>query len=551
MPYVRLLIFYMEVGIPLGGLDEQGLTIGISVGNRYRIVKSIGEGGMGRVYLADDERLPGQQWALKWIPHDQLIPDQSEREAQIMISLQHACLPKIVDYIKMPKYLGCCIVMDYLEGDTLFQVSQAADHRLPWLVAVEYALQLCDLLDYLHTMESPIVFRDIKPTNVIVGKDSRLRLVDFGIARIYKQGQQTDTVHIGSVAFASPELIANQQTDHRSDLYSLGSLIYFILSGGNHYNFTKKALNHFNNEVPLRLVNLVSSLLAQNPEDRLQSAQSLKNELQIFLPNDQEHYEIKQTVNQKKIIQSKQRMIITVYGLFPKVGATFIANCLTKLLSEMEQSVAYVEFPWQNPDAQLAMKGAVLASPLGWIEGTGIWRLQTEQQTQTPPSFDVADLYKILFEFKNNTVIIDISSNANPEAITSTLGISDLILAVAAPNPGELRTNSTISNWERLNNLPENNRVLWVANRMPETIEMRDFYRLFAKKPTASIPEINYDLAVAARWRGRCISDETFAKTLLLQRLSPVLDKMVSERLPKQGFRFSIPKYFQEWLAKK
>ena len=232
----------------------------------YQVEAVIGHGGMGEVFLASHRALDVPV-ALKQARADQSLPksviieldnllhqkqttprtpvqlrladdfpvsggintDRFLREALLLARLCHPAIPTLYDYFLEDGYWY--LVMEYLPGPTLANyINQYAP--LPPLEALNYAMQLCDVLDYLHQQAPQIVFRDLKPSNVILSPEGRLMLVDFGIARYFKEGQITDTTDFGSPGYASPEQFEGSvQTDGRSDLYSLGVILHEMISG--------------------------------------------------------------------------------------------------------------------------------------------------------------------------------------------------------------------------------------------------------------------------------------------------------------------------------
>src|SRR5713226_4007864 len=232
----------------------------------YHVEAVIGHGGMGEVFLASHRALDVPV-ALKQGRADQPLPesvikeldnllhqkqttpraslsqalsddfplsggvntDRFLREALLLARLSHPAIPTLYDYFFEDGYWY--LVMEYLPGPTLATyMRQYAP--LPPLEALNYAMQLCDVLDYLHQQELPVVFRDLKPSNVILSPEGRLMLVDFGIARYFKEGQINDTTDFGSPGYASPEQYEGSgQTDGRSDLYSLGVILHEMISG--------------------------------------------------------------------------------------------------------------------------------------------------------------------------------------------------------------------------------------------------------------------------------------------------------------------------------
>jgi serine/threonine protein kinase len=153
-----------------------------------------------------------------------------KREALMLAGLKHEHLPRIYEYFSENEcwYL----VMDYLEGETLeHRFEKSRNGTLPLVMALQIALQLCSVLEYLHTRQPAIIFRDLKPSNIILTPEGGLFLIDFGIARHFKPGQAKDTIAFGSPGYAAPEQYGKAQTTPRADIYSLGSILHQMLSG--------------------------------------------------------------------------------------------------------------------------------------------------------------------------------------------------------------------------------------------------------------------------------------------------------------------------------
>jgi hypothetical protein len=179
------------------------------------------------------------------------------------------------------------MVMDFIEGKTLFELlKQNGGQPLPVAQVVEYALQLCDVLSYLHAQQPPVIFRDLKPTNVMIRPDGRIFLIDFGIARHFKEGQQQDTVLLGSPGYAPPEQHGSAQTSPRSDLYALGATMHCLLTGRDpfHYarHFVFPPVRQFNALVPAELDALIQHMLSPDERNRPAGALEVKQALLAF-----------------------------------------------------------------------------------------------------------------------------------------------------------------------------------------------------------------------------------------------------------------------------
>ncbi len=264
------------------------LSPGDILQHRYVIVSKIGGGGMGRVYEARDNHMANRPVAIKEMKQDALDTAQLElaykrfeREAAMLSLVQNEHLPRIHHFFEENgRYY---LVMQLIEGVTLLQQVSLNQGPLPVLVAVDYALQLCDALIHLHTRRDPIIFRDLKPSNVIIQPDGHLFLVDFGIARHFRAGQTSDTEIFGTPGYMAPEM-AVTQTDARSDLFSLGVTLHFALTGKIpayvERNRVLTPVVAHNAEVPTQLQALIVKLVQLAPNARPQSAAEVKSQLE-------------------------------------------------------------------------------------------------------------------------------------------------------------------------------------------------------------------------------------------------------------------------------
>ena len=204
--------------------------------SRYTIVKRLGKGGMGAVYQANDTRIGGKVWAIKEMSdaailnpaEKQQAREAFQREAQMLALLDHPNLPKVNDFFTEGGKLY--LVMDYVDGQTLEALLEASSGPLPEARVLDWAGQLCDVLNYLHHCTPPIIFRDLKPGNIMLDKSGRVKLIDFGVARLFKAGKQHDTESFGTAGYAPPEQYGKGQTDARSDVYALGVTLHQLLT---------------------------------------------------------------------------------------------------------------------------------------------------------------------------------------------------------------------------------------------------------------------------------------------------------------------------------
>jgi serine/threonine protein kinase len=209
------------------------LEAGTVLQGRYKIARLLGGGGMGMVYLAHDQRLANRPCAIKemvdhFIDQAQRIEanEYFAREADTLAQLKHQAIPAITDRFELANrhYL----VMEYVEGRNLEEELAARGEPLPEGLVIDIARQLCDVLAYLHGLVPPIIYRDMKPSNVMLNSNGRVVLVDFGIARLFKAARKGTM--IGTLGFAPPEQYQGL-VDPRSDIYSLGATLHYVLTG--------------------------------------------------------------------------------------------------------------------------------------------------------------------------------------------------------------------------------------------------------------------------------------------------------------------------------
>ncbi|MBI4552364.1 MAG: protein kinase [Candidatus Latescibacteria bacterium] len=212
------------------------LKSGTVLQSRYRILRVIDQGGMGAVYLAENLRLFNKVCAVKEMLDNFSTPAerqegirQFEQEAKILSSLRHSNLPIVQDYFsESTRYY---LVMDYIKGRTLESLVETTPDFLPESVVLKWCASVCNILEYLHAQRPPIIFRDLNPRNIMVEDGTgEVKLIDFGIARLFKAGKSSDTLSLGSPGYCPIEQYGRGQTDARSDVYTLGATMYHLLT---------------------------------------------------------------------------------------------------------------------------------------------------------------------------------------------------------------------------------------------------------------------------------------------------------------------------------
>ena len=267
------------------------LPVNTLLQKRYRIIKMIGQGGMATIYQAEDLRFPGKVWAVKEM-RDELLPATDRlpavqafaREAELLARLQHSNLPRVIDHF--PEGGRHYLVMEYLEGQTLQEHMEKRRNRpFKEKEVIEWALQVCDALEYLHSHDPPIIYRDLKASNIIVDRDGTLKLIDFGIARYFDPSKKTDTLKMGTSGYAPPEQYqGGGQCDARSDIYALGATMHHLLTGRDPqeeppFSFGQARPRKLNPRLSEGIEQVIMTALAYNPADRYQSSARMREAL--------------------------------------------------------------------------------------------------------------------------------------------------------------------------------------------------------------------------------------------------------------------------------
>lgn len=259
------------------------LGTGELVNGRYRILHKIGQGGMSVVYLAEDER-DKSRWAIKEVRREgvqdfRVVEQGLITETNMLKRLNHPHLPRIVDVIEDEDCF--LIVMDYIDGISL---EKRLNQNGPFLEAdvIRWGKQLCDVLGYLHRQQPPIIYRDMKPSNVMLQPDGNVMLIDFGTAREYKTGNQEDTINIGTIGYAAPEQYGGMgQSDARTDIFCLGVTLYQLVTGQNPCEppYLLSPIRYWNESLSPELEEIIMKCTQPDAEDRYQSCEELLDAL--------------------------------------------------------------------------------------------------------------------------------------------------------------------------------------------------------------------------------------------------------------------------------
>jgi serine/threonine protein kinase/ABC-type sulfate transport system substrate-binding protein len=256
---------------------------GNMLNDRYRIVEILTKGNFSTVYKARDEYFSTKPIvALKEMSYSQLGLNEKAKahldfrnEAGLLVQLKHPHLPTVSDFFEVGE--KTYLVMEFIEGKTLAQIQVEQNGPLDERLVMGWAMQLCTVLHYLHAQPRTILFRDMRPTNVMVTANGEIKLIDFGIARIFNN---RDTTMPGSQSYAPLEQYARGQSDARSDIYALGATLYDLLTKEMPIDASSRRMNSTLFTPPRRLNPYISptieavilKAMAQDPQDRYQTA---------------------------------------------------------------------------------------------------------------------------------------------------------------------------------------------------------------------------------------------------------------------------------------
>ena len=305
------------------------LEIGSMVDGKYRILRVVGKGGMSVVYQAVNEKA-NKIWAIKEVRKDgvqnyEVVKQNLIVETELLKRFNHPNLPSIIDVIDGDG--SFLIVMDYIEGNSLsnaLEVSGAQNQE----DVIEWSKQLCDVLGYLHSRKPPIIYRDMKPANVMLKPDGNVSLIDFGTAREFKSSSVEDTTCLGTQGYAAPEQYGGHgQTDARTDIYCLGATMYHLVTGHNPSTppYEMYPIRQWNPMLSSGLEEIILKCTQRNPEDRYQSCAELLYALDHYQDLDIENKKV-QKLKWKTFIAS---LIITVIMLIGTVGFSVVSSAMT------------------------------------------------------------------------------------------------------------------------------------------------------------------------------------------------------------------------------
>lgn len=316
---------------------------GTILDGKYEIWKEVGRGGMSIVYLARDNRL-NKQWAVKEIKNDgskstRTLLKGLEREANILKNVDHPVLPRIVDIINQEGTIY--VVMDFIEGTTISDRLKKEGAQ-PQETVIEWGLQLASALDYLHNMNPPVIYRDMKPSNVMIKPEGGVKLIDFGTAKEYIVENNADTTALGTRGYAAPEQFGDKQgrgiynTDARTDIYNLGATLYHIVTGMNPCEppYEIRPIREWNPALSSGLEKIILKCTQADPNDRYQNCTELMYALEHYNELDDEY---------KKKNKRKLGVFIATSVLTIAAGITSVIGYSGLQKIKMDNYNSYIE----------------------------------------------------------------------------------------------------------------------------------------------------------------------------------------------------------------
>lgn len=265
-----------------------GRSVGTRFDDRFRLLSVLGQGAMGHVYEVADEELQGVRWALKELDLGVVLEREQDeavelfkQEISILCELNHPGIPRVIHDFTTDQGAPA-FVMTRVEGTPLDILLEEIDRPLSLFETVPILLQVCHILEHLHAQPKPVIFRDLKPSNLMLTEHGRVVMIDFGIARRYDPKKKKDTQELGTPGFCSPEQYGRGQTTAASDIYSLATTAYFLLTRADVQSYAFKfpsLTEHIQGEKVAELWELLEKMLKLKPSDRPQRVELVRKQL--------------------------------------------------------------------------------------------------------------------------------------------------------------------------------------------------------------------------------------------------------------------------------
>ena len=343
------------------------LAVGSLVDGKYEILRKIGQGGMSIVYQAVNTRTQ-KNWAIKEVRKDgtndfEVVRRNLIAETDILKKLDHPNLPTIIDILDDGE--SFVIIMDLIEGNSLEYYLEHAGAQ-PEEDVIQWSIQLCDVLGYLHSRTPPIIYRDMKPSNVMLKPDGNVSLIDFGTAREFKGAATGDTTCLGTVGYAAPEQYQGSglgETNARTDIFNLGATMFHLLTGESPSRYNSvlhgKSLREINPALSEGIEMIVHKCVQPLQEDRYQSCE----ELMYDLKNVDKIGKEAETLRKRRIISFASSAALTALCAIGFFTFGAMANRTTARSYDANVAAAQMEFDSDFDGACEKLTDAVELSP--------------------------------------------------------------------------------------------------------------------------------------------------------------------------------------------
>lgn len=516
-------------------MKNASLQGGAIVASRYIVQRFIGGGAMSEVYVVQDLRLQGKLWALKRNDRARFPQGAHSLEAELLMQLQHPQLPLIVDYIPPNEEQVEYLIMDFIEGESLAKVMAQHQNGLKLSLVLSITQQLLAALDYLHRRQPSIIHCDLKPGNVMIDHLGNVRLIDFGIAETGELSITHHAMGMGTPGFAAPEQYRREPCDERTDLYSLGALLYCMLSGQRFVSHWMNAIKHLPDGLPPRLLTLLEQLLNPSRERRPASVDVVRQQI----------HTLSQSFNESLAplsfaVRTSSKIEVAVVALAPHSGATFITMALAHLWARSSgDRCAAVEYctPYPAWHTLLAPASGKSASShdirYETVRHLGVsWYMLHEHYTRPAHVDEQTHHRALLAALREQVVFIDMSSPWDDQHRVAQLEQADVCLIVGDPYVGRwsastVRRARQVANHRRQAKRP----TYFVANQDVPFPQRKEWLAHFSQLPQVYVPHFATETVVKAHWKRQLLS-ETPAVTTVLENVFAPLLQTIQARMP-------------------
>jgi len=350
---------------------------------KYNIIQVLKETEDVCVLLAEHIQL-NSYWIIKKLKKSQT---QSRREIHVLKGVKHPGIPLIIDVIEDGDYL--VIIREYVDGKTLNEIVYEKG-VLAQEEVVDIGIKLCAILTFLHEeLDNPLIFRDVKPDNIIITKDNIVQLIDFGIARFHKEEKLHDTMYLGTKGFASPEQYGFSQTDVRTDVFGIGATLYFLLTKNDLGKppYTLKPLNVFRKDINNFMNDIVQKACEINKNLRYQSVEALSLDLEKLVTKHNE------ATIEDELLRTSSELII-VNGIRKGIGATYFTIRLAYMLSLINKKVLVIDGSQSHQLMSLEyQEESFVERGLLNYKGIGIYSMESFSNEENHDSTDFFDSF--------------------------------------------------------------------------------------------------------------------------------------------------------------